>query len=99
MRECKRVGVSAKISLEHCYAHLIFSSRLSNKKIYIKSKLTDLDIDQSDGRQLAQLLGAQEIGCFHCHSKTQSALGILKLVSTASLYQTEQCRENGWSKT
>lgn len=65
MRECKRVGVSAKISLESCYTYPIFSSRLSNEKIYIKSQLTNLVIDQSGGRHLAQLLRDQGIGPFH----------------------------------
>lgn len=49
-REWKRVGVSAEISLESCYTYPIFSSRLSNEKICIKSQLTNLDIDQSGGR-------------------------------------------------
>lgn len=64
-RECKRVGVSAKISLESCYTYPIFSSRLSNEKIYIKSQLTNLGIDQSGGRYLAQLLGASGLGTSH----------------------------------
>lgn len=44
------MGVSAEISLENCYIYPIFGSRLSNEKIYIKSQLTNLDIDQSGGR-------------------------------------------------
>lgn len=64
-RECKRVGVSAKISLESCYTYPIFSSRLSNEKIYMKSQLTNLGIDKSGGRHLAQLLGAPGIGPSH----------------------------------
>lgn len=39
--------------------HPISHSRLSDEKIYTEFHLTNLDIDQSDGRQLAQLLGAQ----------------------------------------
>lgn len=64
-REYKRVGVSAKISLESCYTYPVFSSRLSNEKIYMKSQLTNLGIDQSGGRHLAQLLGAPGIGPSH----------------------------------
>lgn len=44
------MGVSAEISLESCYTYPIFGSGLSNEKIYIKSQLTNLDVDQSGGR-------------------------------------------------
>lgn len=80
MRECKRVGVSAEISMEGCYTCRVFSSRLSNEKIGIKSQLTDLGIDQSGGRHhTAAWCSGHRLFSLH-RNGTQSALGILKLV-------------------
>lgn len=75
------MGVSAKISLESCYTYPIFSSRLSSKKIYIKSQLTNLDVDQSGGKISCTAACCSGNRPFSLYSnRTQSDLGILKLV-------------------
>lgn len=89
------MGVSAKISWEGCSTHPISHSRLSDEKIYTEFQLTNLDIDQSDGRQLAQLLGAQGMGLPPTHRRAQCALAAARTLP----HQTKCCKENGgeWS--
>lgn len=93
------MGVSAKISWEGLLHTSHLSSRLSDEKICAEFQLTNLDTDQSDGRQLAQLLGAQGMhGSFSpAHRRAQCALAAAHPPRQTAVERTGSVLEWSWS--